>query len=68
MIPEGRSLIGEASLERIPNLSAAAPDKVMSVPCLSEVKTAKVSVEIAEVKKTSQSMPKVQKVVGFEIS
>ena len=64
----GRSFIGEYSWVRFPNLSTAAPLRDITLPLSILVRNARVSVLTAEVKKTSQRVLKVQKVVGFDIS
>jgi len=51
-----------------PNLRTEELVRVTVDPLNRLVRVAKVSVEMAEQKNTSQSMLNVQKVVGFEIS
>lgn len=52
----------------LPNLRTEELVRVTVDPLNRLVRVAKVSVEMAEQKNTSQSMLNVQKVVGFEIS
>ena len=68
MIADGRLEIGETSCVTSPNLRTEALVRVTSLPSYKFVRIASVSVLIAEAKKTSQSMLKVQNVVGLEIS
>lgn len=68
IIADGKLEIGDFNWVTLPNFKTEALLNVTSYPSYKLVRMARVSVEIAEAKKTNQSILKVQKVVGLEIS